>query len=92
MYVSRLCKKTGVVHFPKCMSASARAFHVHHNVLEIPEEAITDYTDPNHPGEWAYTSYSIPWEIVYEQVLKLWESMPMSKFRPLPSHSNSQDS
>lgn len=90
IYVSRMCKKPGVVHFPKCLGGG-RQLHVHYNVLEIPEEVITDYTDPNHPGDWPYTSYSIPWEIVYEQVLKLWESMPMSKFRPLPSHLDSQD-
>ncbi len=90
MYVSRMCKKPGVVHFPKSIGVHRR-MHLHHNVFEIPEEAITDYPDPNNPDVWHCASYSIPWEIVYEQVLKLWESMPMSKLRALPSYLESPD-
>ncbi|MGD1809756.1 tetratricopeptide repeat protein [Dapis sp. BLCC M126] len=78
LFVSRICKKPGIVHEPR-LRGGQRSMHIHHHIIEIPPQAIVDYPNPQQPDRWSCTSYSIPWEKMYEQVLKLWESCPVSK-------------
>lgn len=89
LYPSRICGKPGVTHAPRAMG-TARSLHVHHDILEIPEEVISDLTvDINAP--WHLTSYSIHWEEVLRTVRRLIATRFDAQISQPAGYSNDSD-
>lgn len=62
MITSCICQKKGVVYAPTGIG-SAKALHIHHNILELPKNHVLDIGDSSTP--WHKLSVSMDWRHVY---------------------------
>lgn len=71
MYPSAICAKPGVVYVAPSIG-DQKDLHVHHNIIEVPSDKVTEIRDPNKPNQaWYELSVSMDWRDVYDCVLNL---------------------
>lgn len=78
LVIARMCEKPGVGHMGRRMMASKHQ-HIHHGTREPSPCYVCDIGDPSTPT--GYISYSIPWQILYNEILDLMEASPIRPVR-----------
>ena len=81
MNIARVCGKPGVAHISRSFT-TAESQHIHPRSLKIPKESIVDFASDEN-SRMDFVSYSFPWQVMFERLVDVMATVPVSKVREI---------